>query len=369
MITFPHPAYAAAAIAFDVALALTPVVRAICIRLQIFDAPGPLKIHSKPIPRLGGLAIFVAIIAAVASVAPLRTRSAAAFLTALALVWLAGFIDDLRNLSPAIRVAAQFTAGVLLWIGGWRITVFENRLLGLCAVCLAVSAMANATNLWDGMDGLATGTVAIIAAAYLALPKDALSGLGFIVAVSVLGACVGFLRFNWPRPEAQLFLGDSGSNLLGFTIAFLAVDFRNESSSAPSALAFLLLVAAVPLLDAVLAAVRRLRNHRSALQGDRSHLYDLIRARGCSIAKILTQLYGITVATCLVGLLLIYKPSKETAALAVASVGILLGVAIKLGSLKREGVPGITKLVLSSGKDLQIGVFESGARQEKSAAT
>ena len=103
---FLHHAYAAAAIAFAGTLALTPAVRALCIRLQILDVPGPLKIHTRAVPRLGGAAIFIAIFAATICSSPANGRSIAAFLAALAVVWLAGFIDDLRNLSPAICVAA-----------------------------------------------------------------------------------------------------------------------------------------------------------------------------------------------------------------------------------------------------------------------
>jgi UDP-GlcNAc:undecaprenyl-phosphate GlcNAc-1-phosphate transferase len=339
MIAPPQSAITAAAIAFAIALSLTPVVRALCIRLQIFDAPGPLKIHTHPIPRLGGAAIFIAIFATVAFATPRHGRPIAAFLAAFTLVWLAGFLDDLHNLSPAIRVAAQIIAGAIVWTGGWRITVFGNSFLGLVAVCVAVPVMANALNLFDGLDALAAGTSAIIGAAYLVLPPTALSPLGFVVAASIAGSCLGFLPYNWPAPSATIFLGDEGSTLLGFAIAFLATDSLCARSATSSTLLFAMLVVAVPLIDAIFAAIRRLRNHRSALQGDRAHLYDLQLARNGPVLKTLTLLCGVTALLSSLGLLLIYRPSGQVAAAAAALVGILITAAIRLGSVKKESVP------------------------------
>jgi len=333
-----HSAWASAAIAFTVTLALTPAVRAFCIRLELFDAPGPLKIHPEPVPRLGGAAIFIGIFAAAILNAHPRERSTKFFLASLALVWLAGFVDDLRNLSPAIRVGAQFIAGALIWQGGWRVSIFGSTVLGFLGVCVAVPAMANATNLFDGLDGLAGGTVAIIASAYLILPRAALSPLGCVVAAGVLGACLGFLPANLP-PRAKIFMGDGGSTLLGFTIAFLAVDFLAIAPTSPPAIAFPLLVAAVPLLDAALAAIRRVRSRTSALRGDRSHVYDLIRARGFSVPATLMLLYGVTAALSAIAVLLIHKSSETIAAAVVTFLGVLVIAAIRLGSLKNESVP------------------------------
>jgi UDP-GlcNAc:undecaprenyl-phosphate/decaprenyl-phosphate GlcNAc-1-phosphate transferase len=354
-----HHAYAAAAIAFAGTLALTPAVRALCIRLQILDVPGPLKIHKRAVPRLGGAAIFIAIFAATICSSPANGRSIAAFLAALTVVWLAGFIDDLRNLSPAIRVAAQLVAGTLIWTGGWQITLFGNRYLGFAAVCLAAAATANAINLFDGLDALASGTTAIIAIAYLALPHGALSPFACVVAASVAASCLGFLPYNWPT--AKIFLGDQGSTVLGFTIAFLAVDSCRAPASTPPALAFAMLAAAVPLLDAVFAAIRRLRSHRSALLGDRGHLYDLELARSGSVLKTLACLYGITAALCLLGLLLVYRPSAKIAAAVAAVVGILGREAIKLGSIKRDGFPETA--------NLPMGRFDSASAPKNSIAS
>jgi UDP-GlcNAc:undecaprenyl-phosphate GlcNAc-1-phosphate transferase len=358
MIAMPRPAYAAAAISFVLTLALTPAVRALCTRLQIFDAPGPLKIHAQPVPRLGGAAVFIAIFAAVVFASP-RGPSVAAFLAALSLVWLAGFLDDLRHLSPAIRVAAQCAAGALVWLGGWRLSILGSSSLGLIAVCIAIPAFANAFNLFDGMDGLATGTAAIIAFAYLALPAGTLSPIARVVAASFAGACLGFLPANWPT--AKIFLGDEGSTLLGFTIAFLGVDICRARSSSPSALAFPLLIAAVPLLDAGLAAIRRVRRRSSPLFGDRRHVYDLIRARVCSVPKILALLYGITAAMCALALLLVYKPSEGIAVAAAVAAAILIVAGVKLGSLEKGSAVGAANLL--------IGVVESTSPPAKSTAS
>ena len=203
------------------------------------------------------------------------------------------------------------------------------------------------------------GTAAIIAAVCLALPAGTVSPIARVVAASFAGACLGFLPSNWPT--AKIFLGDEGSTLLGFAIAFLGVDICRARSSSPPALAFPLLAAAVPLLDAGLAAIRRVRWRSSPLFGDRRHVYDLIRARVCSVPKILALLYGITAAMCALALLSVYKPSEGTAVGAAAAAAILILAGIKLGSLEKESPTGAA--------NVPIGVVESASPPAKSTAS
>ncbi len=331
MIVFRFPASAACAIAFALTIGFVPVVRAFCIRWRIFDAPGPLKIHFRPVPRLGGVAIFIAIFAVTALAGPRSARSTATFLAALTPVWLAGFIDDLRGLSPAIRLVSQVAAGALLWAGAWRISVLGSSALGLVIVCATVMAFANSINLLDGMDALASGTVAIMALAYLALPLGMLGPVGRVVAAGIAGACFGLLPANWP--VADIFLGDSGSTLLGFAMAFLGIDLWHAPGQTPSAWAFPLLVAALPLLDACLAALRRIRHQVSPLHGDRHHGYDILRARGWSIFSVLAALYSLTAALSAIALCVLRRPSLRNEIGAAVALASLLFVAIRMGSL------------------------------------
>ena len=212
------PEAVAFAVALGCVLALAPLIRRLCARWGIFDQPGHLKIHGEPIPRLGGMAIAFALAAGVGSALHGAGAGALYFAAALGLVWLAGFVDDLREVPPAFRLLAQMGGALLLYAGGWRVAVFSSSVLAIVAQCLLVIVFVNAFNFLDGADGLAAGITAVIALAYAALPGVGLSAFGNAVAWSLLGACVGFLFFNFP--PAKIFMGDSGSTVLGFCVAF-----------------------------------------------------------------------------------------------------------------------------------------------------
>ncbi len=324
----------AGAIAFLFTAGLVPIIIALCARWRLFDAPGPLKIHSVPIPRLGGVAIALAICAATLFSDPHWATRAWPFFGALALVWAAGLADDLRGVLRVIRLVAQFAAGAVLWRYGWRLPVLGSGALNLIATALFVAGFANVTNFIDGMDGLAAGVVGIIAAAYLALPGALMGPFATVVAWSLLGSCAGFLFFNFP--EARIFMGDNGSTALGFGVAFLGLDVYHSRPISGSLLAFPLLIASLPLLDAVLAMVRRLRNHRSAFTGDRFHVYDQLSNRRWSVRRIVLALYCVTAAFAAIGLFGVRSESPQFWAVAAISVGLFVCVAIRLGSLRRE---------------------------------
>jgi UDP-GlcNAc:undecaprenyl-phosphate/decaprenyl-phosphate GlcNAc-1-phosphate transferase len=292
------------AIAFAVALAcvlaLVPLIRRLCVRWRIFDQPGDLKIHGEPIPRLGGVGIAFALAAGVASAlhgAPVRELY---FAAALGLVWLAGFVDDLRELGPASRLLAQIGAALLLYAGGWRVAFSSSSAWAIVAQCVFVLLFVNAFNFLDGADGLAAGITAAIALGYAAMPGLALSGLGYALAWSLLGACVGFLFFNFP--PARIFMGDSGSTVLGFSVAFLGLDFVGARGGgvAASSWLFPFLIAAVPLLDALVVATRRVMQGKSPFQGDREHFYDFLLAAGWTARRVAICCYFLT---CFLGLL------------------------------------------------------------------
>jgi UDP-GlcNAc:undecaprenyl-phosphate/decaprenyl-phosphate GlcNAc-1-phosphate transferase len=217
-------------------------------------------------------------------------------------------------------------------------------LLLLKAVKNEFDARGHAQFIEDGMDAIATGVAGIIGLAYLALPAAQISPFGRIVAASVAGACLGFLPSNWPI--AKIFLGDCGATILGFAIAFLSLDFWRANIAAPTALLIPLLAAAIPLLDAVFAVVRRLRNRGSPLQGDRLHIYDLIRAQGWPAGRIIAALYAVTATFAAIAVYGVRQPSRQAWIAAGMAVGLFLSVAIRLGSLRGEGSRGITHFLM-----------------------
>lgn len=182
---------------------------------------------------------------------------------------------------------------------------------------------------------MAAGVAGVIAGAYVALPGAVGDPFVLAVAWSVVGTCVGFLLFNFP--PATIFLGDNGSNFLGFGIAFLGLDFYRSSTAIGAPRYFFpVLVAALPLLDAALAVIRRLRNLRSPFYGDRFHIYDLLLARGWSSRRVALACYGITFALAVGGWLgMRGGVTRSLVILAVSMCALLVG-AIRLGALRRS---------------------------------
>jgi UDP-GlcNAc:undecaprenyl-phosphate GlcNAc-1-phosphate transferase len=326
----------AGSVAFFLCAMVVPIVRRLCHRWRLLDSPGPLKIHSQPIPRMGGVTIMLAIFFASCCVGFRPALQAWPFFAAMALIGATGLVDDVRNLSPLFRLAAQVAAAIMLWSGGWRLSALENTLrgevFGLVAVCVFVVALVNAFNFLDGSDGLAAGVAGIIAAAYVALPGAAGDPFAVAVAWSLLGASAGFLLFNFP--PANIFLGDSGSTVLGFGVAFLGLDFYRSGSAISTRWFFPFFVAGLPLLDALLAVIRRLRSRGSPVYGDRAHFYDLLLARKRSSRRVALFCYLITFMLATGGWLGVRGGLARFSVIFVLTFGALLAAAIRLGSLR-----------------------------------
>jgi UDP-GlcNAc:undecaprenyl-phosphate GlcNAc-1-phosphate transferase len=253
------------------------------------DLPGGRKTHDSPMPRIGGLAVFIGFVAGMGFAAfatgnlftfpqtGVYWRGLAFAATAMLIV---GMIDDLYGLSYRWKFAAQITAAVYVWYCGFRIETITHPLggsmnlefLSFPLTLLWIVGITNAVNLIDGLDGLAAG-IALITTMAVAVIAFARGELGVTAAsVTLAGSLIGFLRFNFN--PARIFLGDSGSLFLGFVLAVTSV---RGSQKGPTAVAILvpLLVLGLPLLDTGLAVVRRLYrlgNH-GARNGDNALAY------------------------------------------------------------------------------------------------
>jgi UDP-GlcNAc:undecaprenyl-phosphate/decaprenyl-phosphate GlcNAc-1-phosphate transferase len=323
-------------IAFALTALLVPLVRRACIRLHVYDAPGPLKIHARPIPRLGGIAIALALAASAGLAAYEHTGFARVwpFFAALGLIWITGLIDDLRGLSPAIRIAAQVAAAALLWQAGWRLPWPANGPFGLVAAAIFMIAFVNAFNFLDGADGIAASVAATIASVYVVHPDALSSACAASAAAGLLGICVGFVLFNFP--PAKIFMGDSGSTVLGFCVAFLALDFYRGNGAGATSIAFPIVVAGLPILDAVFAVQRRLQNRASPFYGDRRHFYDLLLSRGWRPSRVVFVCVAITAALSVAASIALRVQAELGAAIQVLSVAALAAAAIRLGSLRAD---------------------------------
>jgi len=319
-------------IAFAAALLFTPCVQFTCRQWKLYDVPGPLKIHSRPIPRLGGVAIALALFSGIILPRDFRAFPSWPIFASLTVVWVAGLIDDVRGLPPVARLIAQITAASIIWEGGWRMPFVANTVLNLTATCVLVVWFVNAFNFLDGIDGLAAGTAALLAVGYGLGSASRLGIAGGTLAWALTGACLGFLCFNFA--PAKIFMGDSGSTLLGFSLAFLALDLYRAHSAGVASPVFPVLIAAIPLLDAGLAIVRRVLSGGSPFNGDRRHFYDLLVERGWQPRKIVLVCYALTAGLVGIGWLSLRMAIGSAILLTAACWGMLATCAIRLGALR-----------------------------------
>lgn len=320
------------AVAFVVCALLLPIVLRLANQWKLHDLPGALKPHVAPIPRLGGVGIGCALIVGI-SIGGMGLFSRALYVfLALLLVWITGLIDDLRGLSATTKLIAQIVAGLLVSQTAWRLAVFGSTLLDVCLTCFFVVLFINAFNFFDGADGLTAGVVAVAGFGYALLYSMRAPSVGAAVSWSLLGACLGFLLFNFP--PARIFMGDSGSTVLGFLVAFLGLDFYRVHHAIGTRLFLPLIFAGLPLLDLFLAVFRRIRKRMSPFMGDRQHLYDLLQEQGWSARPIAFGSYLATAGLVLLGWLSTYlNPAVAFLAIAVA-FGSLFITAVRLGSLR-----------------------------------
>jgi UDP-GlcNAc:undecaprenyl-phosphate GlcNAc-1-phosphate transferase len=293
-------------VSFALSLLLTPLVRNVAWHFGIVDQPDQQrKIHSSPIPRMGGVAIFAAVVGAYGLLLIVRLSSGAIvsadlplvlrLLPALAIVFGIGIIDDIISVRPWIRLAVETVAATFAWIGGIHITAiagysFSGAVVSFIVTVLWIVTCTNAINLIDGVDGLASG-VSLFAAVTMLIA--ALLDHNYPMALAVVplaGALLGFLRFNFF--PASIFLGDCGSLTLGFLLGCFGAVWT-EKSTTLLGLTAPLMVLAVPLLDVGLAVVRRLLRGQPLFVADNAHIHHKLLSLGLSPRHLLLVIYGI----------------------------------------------------------------------------
>jgi UDP-GlcNAc:undecaprenyl-phosphate/decaprenyl-phosphate GlcNAc-1-phosphate transferase len=293
-------------VSFVLTLFLTPLVRRLAWRFGIVDQPDQQrKFHSAPIPRLGGVAIVFAVIAAYCLLLTVRFSAGAIvgeglplilrLLPALAIVFGIGLIDDIVSLLPWQKLAGEVVAAVLAWIGGVHVSVVGGYSFTSVAASFAVTVLwivtcTNAINLIDGVDGLAAG-VSVFAA--LTMLIAAVLDHNFPMALAIVplaGALLGFLRYNFN--PASIFLGDCGSLTLGYLLGCYGAIW-SEKSATLLGMTAPLLVLAVPLLDAGLAVMRRFIRGQPIFAADHSHIHHKLLSRGLTPRRLVLVIYAI----------------------------------------------------------------------------
>jgi UDP-GlcNAc:undecaprenyl-phosphate GlcNAc-1-phosphate transferase len=378
--------------AYVVSFIFTPIMRRVAEYYGVIDKPDLLrKMHSRPVAYLGGVAVFMGWVAGLAisqfthlhyweesfnlkaGFAHHVVITPQIMIAAFIIVTL-GLVDDIRSLNPKVKIFGQVVAaGVLIWgkVGvmstgpllrplfvrleplGWLPAWWPWIVYGTsCALVVGLIVFCcNATNLMDGLDGLCGGVTAIISAGFLFLAVHMAmnsgagdvhgSGLRIVLALALLGAILGFVPYNFN--PASIFMGDTGSMFLGFSLALLILTMA--SIDARWLLASLVMFA-LPVLDTALAIARRIVNKRHVFAADKQHFHHQLVARGLTVKKAVLTAYMLAIGFTILGGLIVYLRTRYAMCAYLVIFGSIIVAAYKMGMVHERPV------VVEGGKPL-----------------
>jgi len=292
--------------AFVASILLTPLVKRLAFKIGAVDAPNYRKVHARIMPRLGGLAIFLSFLIAVAIFQPILiiNENGSNFLLAIiigaCIIVATGVVDDMREISAKAKLVGQLIAAlIVIFVGGIQIDMITLPFVGelnfgflsIPLTIIWIVGITNAINLIDGLDGLAAGvsTIALITLAVMAIIMNNM----FVLAIAAIlaAATIGFLFYNFH--PAKIFMGDTGALFLGFMISVLALlGFKNVTVVT---LIIPVIILGVPISDTFFAIVRRVRMKKKWSDPDKSHLHHRLLDMGFTHRQTVLIIYGIAI--------------------------------------------------------------------------
>ena len=320
-------------------------------RLGIMDIPVELSIHNPPVPRTGGLAMFVGFLMAIyyAWTKGLFNNEGGTFIGIVigaVVICVVGFLDDIHQISPRKKFVWE-VLGAAIAIGlGLQVGTFPLLGVGVFLALFYLIGGTNALNLLDGLDGLAAGTT-VIAAFFLAiLAAGQGKTLILVLALATLGAALGFLPYNFGvyfrfrdfkfsirNPHSSIFMGDAGSLFLGFMLSSMAILFTAQPYDLVGFITPLLVIS-IPIVDTAFAILRRLASRKDLFTGDRQHVYDLLSKKGLGNRRTVLVIYLATFLLGILSLVMIRLDPVPAILLAIGIVAIIGIIAIRLGAIR-----------------------------------
>ena len=290
-------------VALVISFLMTPVVKTFAYKVGAIDVPKDgRRMHKVPIPRLGGLAIFIGFMVSILLFVPITSEMKSILLGAVIIVVL-GVVDDIMALPAMLNFVVQIVAAAIPATHGVTILAFSNPnifsdnlywVLGGLSVpftILWIVAITNSVNLIDGLDGLANGVSAISATTMLVIALLASEAQVAIVMAALVGACVGFMPYN--LNPAKMFMGDTGATFLGFILATMSIQGLFKYYAVISfVVPFLIL--GLPIFDTAFAFIRRIAHGQSPMHADRSHIHHRLIDMGLSQKQAVATLYVIS---------------------------------------------------------------------------
>ncbi len=376
--------------AFIVAYLTTPIMRRVATYYGIVDKPDGLrKIHREPVAYLGGIAVFLGWLVGVAIAtkcqwhlgpawlkvngAPVPSLHVPVHIVVSALLVVAlGFYDDIRHISPKLKIAGQVLAAIVLLAGGIGVSItepfIENIVLRLpnsldpqqvhtfaqavtyitsCGLTTAIVVFCcNASNLMDGLDGLCGGVTAIISLGLVALAVNLAlypnlatpelanrDSLRVILGLALLAATLGFVPYNFN--PASIFMGDAGSLFLGFSCALMIILLGEAEARW---LLAALIMFSLPVLDTALAFARRKLAGRALFSADKQHLHHQLVARGMSVKQAVLTAYALAIFFVICGIAIVYIRTRYAVAFYLVLFGSIIVAAYKMGMIHERVV-------------------------------
>ena len=306
-----------ALIAFGVVVLLTPAVGGMARLLGVVDQPDARRLNKRPIPRLGGLAIFLGILVPSLAFLDLSGEMRGILLGA-AVACVVGAVDDFRGLAPLPKLAGQVAAASIpcafgVWVDHFTFpflgAVDLPAWVGMPLTVVWIVAVMNMVNFLDGMDGLASGVCAIAGLTFATLALSLGKIDAAVLSAIVAGACIGFLRHNFF--PARIFMGDSGALVLGFTLATVSVAGLLKTASTV-VLVLPLLILAVPIIDTSFVVAKRLKYRQPISSADRSHLHHRFMDIGFSQRRAAVTMWAWTASLGAAALATRFIPFRES---------------------------------------------------------
>ena len=292
--------FLAGLVSFVMVLLLTPFVKKFAFKIGAVDHPNSRRINKVPIPSLGGIGIIISFFITVLIFGDL-SKEIMWILAGTSIIALMGFLDDIKDLSPWLKLFLQFGAAALVVVlGGVRINFirlpFSSTYIGFGMFAIPITmfwvvGVTNALNFIDGLDGLAAGTAGIASTTLLIVAMQQNSLSIAVLLAAIVGSCLGFLKFNFN--PAQIFMGDTGALPLGFLLATISTHGLMKSATT-IAIAVPVLALGLPLFDTTIAVIRRLLNGKSPFHADRGHLHHKLLDRGLNQKQAVSILYSMS---------------------------------------------------------------------------
>lgn len=328
-------------IALGVAYLVTPQVKTLAGRMGALDTPSARKVHTEPIPRMGGLAIYAGFLVSVLSSVHM-TWEIFGILVGGTAILAVGILDDIYQLPARVKLVGQIlAAGVLILFDikvDWLTNPFGDMIylenLAIPFTILWVISLTNMLNLIDGLDGLAAGVSTIAAVTIFLMAVENNFWLVAVLTAALAGSSLGFLHYNFS--PAKIFMGDTGSMFLGYMLAAVSV-IGTVKSAATIALIVPIVALGLPILDTACAIIRRFTNGRPIFKPDRGHLHHRLLDMGLTQKQVVLLLYFVSICLGLSAIVLTEVKFGYAAIIVFCLLAAAFVVARKTGVLKDAG--------------------------------